>query len=274
MRLRRRSAILSMLHFARSLIDEPLDDVRCLLAARAAIGADRRGVRHHRLYLGVDHWRSIDERHSPGRVSDRPVWAVAAEICAHRGKDRCTNGEEPAFAVECEGAFDDGVARVVVRQEIFRAGGMPFDRTPDGAGGVQQRHIFRVGLFLRAECTADVVGQDVHAFVGNLEHLVAQNTNHVADALARRDPRVPVRDGVVLGDAGPRFDRIRKDPRVDQLHARDVRRFSKHGIDRVGASAPPLNGDVVWCIGPDRGRPGDGRVFNSGSRMARVRYRP
>jgi hypothetical protein len=42
-----------------------------------------------------------------------------------------------------------------------------------------------------------------------------------------------------------------------------MRRVGEHGINRVGASALPLNGDVIWCIGPDGRRTGSDRVFHS-----------
>ena len=156
-----------------------------------------------------------------------------------------------ALGVECQGAFNYSVACVIVGQDVFVARGAPLNRTLENARGMQDGDVFRVRLFLDAKGAPDVVGDDVHLVVGDFQNMVAQHTNHVADALAGRDELIAIVLSIVAGDAGARLDWVGYDAGVEKFQPRDVGGAGKGLVEFGRIAALPDQRDIAGRLLPE-----------------------
>ncbi len=85
---------------ARSLVDQPLDDVGRLLAARAPVGADRIGMGQNETHVDIDLGRAVHERQAVGHVAQWHAGAVAGVVSAHGVIDGHTERQEVPVGVQ------------------------------------------------------------------------------------------------------------------------------------------------------------------------------
>ena len=153
----------------RGGIHQPLDDEHRLRPARAAIGADRRGVGHHRLHFEMHqrqivdaglHERAEHQRNDVGRT--RRVGAGAADR-AH------PIGQHAALGVEREFAGRGEIAAMGAADEFVGAVAAPADLPVQLGRGVSDDAVFGIEAGLLAKAAADVADQHAHAVLRPLQ---------------------------------------------------------------------------------------------------------
>ena len=186
---------------------------------------------------------------------------MAGEVGAHGAKDRRADAKKFAVGVERQAAVDHRIARVVVGQYVLVARRAPFDRAFQHARRMEDSNVFGVGLFAHAKPAADVVADHVHLFVRDFQDMVAEDADHVADALAGGDKFVSVALRVVVADAGARLHRIGDDARIEKLQSRDMGRGRECPVDLRRVAALPCEGNVAGRLVPQQRGSGLHREF-------------
>ena len=138
------------------------------------------------------------------------------------------------------------VAAMLVREEAARAVIGPFHRAAQGAGGMQQAGIFRIGAGLHAEAAADIAGQHAE-FLGlhahDAGHLRPQAKHTLAADMQRPAPILP------FADRSARLHGADHDAGIADIEAGDMRGRGK-GLRHLGAITEmeiedAIIGDVV-----------------------------
>ena len=246
------------LHLARRLLDDALDHVGRLGPAGAAVGIDRRGVREHRLDLGVDRRRLVLAGEQ-GRVEDRRHRRrEGREVGAHVRDRLDAQREEVALRVHRQLGVGDVVAAVRVGQERLAAVGGPLDRPADPLARPDQGDVLGVQEDLRAEAAADVGRDHPHLRFRQAEHEGAHQQPLDVRVLVGDVERVARVVLVVDGVGGARLHRVRDQPVVDDVELGDVRRLGERGVDRGLVAVAPVVAGVVGDLVVHR-RPLDAR---------------
>ena len=165
------------------------------------------------------------------------------------------------FCVDRKLGLGDGVARLLIAQERFRARRHPGDRPAGQLRGDQQRRIFRIDRGLHAERAADVLGDDAQ--------LLARQSHHGDDLLALRPgalragaQRVAIGRRVVARGRAARLHGGDDEALVDHRDARDMRGAGENPLDlaRIAAvvrhRAGPVERDIARRFGPELRRAG------------------
>ena len=154
--------------FARRGVDQPLHEIIAFGTPGAAIGADIAGVGEGALRRDLDQRRAIDADHVFHGIHGRRQRRDGPEIGAHIAGPGEPDGEKTPIGVERQFGDLFMVAAVTVGEEARRTLVGPFDRPVEEARGMEQAHIFRIGLGFHAERAADIAGQ--HPEIAPAEH--------------------------------------------------------------------------------------------------------
>ena len=148
---------------------QPVHEEAALEAARAAIGAGRRLVGHHRVRLQVQVRDAIRPGGELRDIAHRRH-AVRPHIGADVDPDVAAQAEDRAVAVERDLEIAFGLARMGDRHEMLAAVLDPFHRMAVLARGEGDQEILRVELAARAETAADVVFDIVDRLLRQIHH--------------------------------------------------------------------------------------------------------
>jgi len=135
-------------------VDGTLDRVGGLGASGAAIRVGRHRVREHAGALEAVPLDVVGSRIEP-RAEQRNAGRDELEICAHRGRQPCTDGGDLARRRGGELDLLDHVAAVDRGQVALAAGLRPLDRASQPARDYERERLFCVDVELRAEAAAD-----------------------------------------------------------------------------------------------------------------------
>ena len=208
--------------FGRGEIEHPLDHVRRLGAARAAIRRGRHRVRQHRADVHRGDRHVVDGRHDPRAVRHRHI---RHRMRADVADPFVVDGENAAVFREAERGAHDLVAALIVGQERLAAVAGPLDRAADATRGPHDRELLDVDERARAEAAAGIGADHAHLRRRHLQRAgEAQLLAH--RALAAGDQRVHAGCAVVCADRAARLHLAVDDPAVVELapHRRAARR--------------------------------------------------
>ena len=238
----------------RGGIHQPLDDEHGFGPPRAAIGADRRGVGHHRLHFEMHqrqvvdaglHERAEHQRNDVG--GPRRVGPGAADR-AH------AIGEHAAFGVEREFAGRGEIAAMGAADEFVGAVAAPADLPVQLGRGVSNDAVFGIEARLLAKATADIADQHAHAVLRPLQNGFREQVTGRAGGLRLHVQDQPAGLLLDLGNRRTRLHRRRHQPLADQIERDRVRSPGKGFLDLGGVAIAHGGHDVVGRLGPHHGR--------------------
>ena len=244
----------------RGRIHQPLDDEHSFRPARAAIGADRRGVGHHRLDLVMHQRQIIDAGLHERPEHQRNDVAGAGEIGAGAADRAHAIGQHAALGIEREFAGRGEIAAMGAADELVGAIAAPAHLAVQLDRGIGHDAVFRIEIGLLAEAAADIADQNADAFLRPLQHGLRK---HVAGRARRL--RLHMQDqpaGLLLdfGDGRARLHRRRHQPLADQIERDHMRGLGEGRLDLGRIAIAHRRDDIVGRFGPDHGRAGLDRL--------------
>ena len=216
-------------------------DARARPIVRAGVGPAHEV--HH--LVGLDARRARIDRIRPD----------AGQIIDREGRDR-------AVALHADLRGDAVIARMDVGDEAFEPVGDELHRAPQQLRQRHRRHLVRVGVHLDAERAADVLGDDAHLLLLQIEMLGEQVLHHVRRLRALVDGQallagIPVGDDCarLIGDAGMAAEVERS---LDDLIG------FREALVGIASHMRALEGEIVAELGMDHGRSGIERGLGVG----------
>ena len=185
----------------RGEIDEALDDVGRLWTARAPIRVDRRRVREHAIYLGMDRRNAIDARQQRpvqvGGHAGREEGEIRAEI-----RDRAhAEPKHVAVGVERELGVSHVIASLRVGEETLTTCRRPLHRASNLFRRPCQYALLGIDEDLGAEAAADIGRDDAELVLGDAEDERAHD-EPMDVRILRRDPQRQVIRAPVIARQG------------------------------------------------------------------------
>ncbi len=156
-------------------VHQPLDDEDGLRPARAAIGADRRGVGHHGLGLVMHQRQVVDAGLHEGAEHQRNEGAGAGHIGAGATHRAHPIGLYAALGIERELGCRGQVAAMGTAEEFIAAVAAPAHLAAQLDGRIGDDAVFGIEAGLLAEAATDVADQHPHAFLRPLQHGLGKN---------------------------------------------------------------------------------------------------
>ena len=198
------------LELPRERVDGPLDRVRRLRPAGAAVRVGRRLVREHARALEVVALDVVRAAVDP-RAEQRRAWRDDHQVRAHRDREPDADRGDRPVRGRRERDLLDHVAPVVSRERVLRALLDPLDREAGPLRDDDPERLLRVDLELRAEPAADV-GRD-HTQL-RLGHAGRKRKRHARDVrdLRRGEERHLTGGRERLGEHAARLHRVRDQP--------------------------------------------------------------
>ena len=245
---------------ARGGVHQPLDDEHAFGPARAAIGADRRGVGHHRLDLVMHQRQIVDAGLHERPEHQRNDRAGAGEIGAGAADRAHPIGQHAALGVEREFAGRGQVAAMGAADEIVGAVAAPAHLAPELDGGIGDDAVFRIEAGLLAKAAADIADQHAHAFLRPLQHGFGEQVAGRARRLRLRMQDQPAGFLVDLGDGRARLHRRGHQPLADEIERDHMRGLGERRFDLGGIAIAHGGDDIVGHLGPYRRRAGLDRL--------------
>ncbi len=239
---------------ARRRIHQPLDDKHAFGPARAAIGADRRGVGHDSLDLVMNQRQVVDAGLHEGTEHQRNDGAGTGDIGAGAAERAHPIGLHAALGVEREFAGRSQVAAMGAADEFVGAIAAPAHLAPELDRGIGHHAVFRIEAGLLAEAAADVADQHPDAFLRPLQHGFGEKVAGRARGLRLRVQDQPSGFLVDLGNAAARLHRGRNQPLADEIERDHMGGFGEGRLHRSGVAIAHGGHDIVGRIGPYRRR--------------------
>ena len=239
---------------ARGGVHQPLDDEHAFGPARAAIGADRRGVGHHSLDVVMHQRQVIDAGLHERPEHQRNDGAGAGEIGAGAAERAHPIGLHAAFGVEREFAGRGQVAAMGAADEIVGAVAAPAHLAPEFDRGIGDDAVFRIEAGLLAKTAADIADQHPDAFLRPLQHGFGEQIAGRARRLRLHVQDQPAGFLVDLGNGRARLHRRRHQPLADQIERDHMRGLGERRFDRGRIAIAHRGGDIVGRLGPYRRR--------------------
>ena len=143
--------------------------------ARAAIGADRRGVGHHGLDLVMHQRQVVDAGLHEGPEHQRNDGAGAGKVGAGAADRAHPIGQHAALGVEREFAGRGQIAAMGAADEFVGAVAAPAHLAVQFDRGIGHDAVFRIKAGLLAEAAADIADQHADAFLRPLQDGVGEN---------------------------------------------------------------------------------------------------
>ena len=235
---------------------------------RPAIGADRRGVGHHRLHFEMHQRQVIDaglhERaeHQRNDVrGPRRVRSGAADR-AH------AIGEHAAFGVEREFAGRGEIAAMGAADEFVGAVAAPADLPVQLGRGVSDDAVFGIEARLLAKAAADIADQHAHAVLRPLQDGFREQVPGRAGRLRLHVQDQPAGLLLDLGNRRTWLHRRGHQPLADQIERDFMRGVCKRFLDLGGVGTTPEQ-VVLGRARPARHR-GEGRRDRGEPRQPRA----
>ena len=237
-------------------VHQPLDDKNAFRPARAAIGADRRGVGHHRFDLVMHQRQVVDAALHERTEHQRNDVARAGTVRAGAADRAHAIGQHAALGVEREFACRGQVAAVSAADELIGAVAAPAYLAAEFYRGVSDDAVFRIEAGLLAKAATDIADQHTNAFLRPLEDSIRQNIAGRARRLRLHMQDQPSGFFVDLGDGAARLHRGGNQPLADQIERDHMRGFGKSRFDRRRIAIAHRRDDIVGRIGPYNRRAG------------------
>ncbi|MGY4315474.1 hypothetical protein ACVWW1_004801 [Bradyrhizobium sp. JR3.5] len=235
-------------------IEQPLDDEHRLGPAGAAIGADRRGVGHHRLHLEM-HQRQIVDAGLHERAEHQRNDVGGARRVRSGAADRAhAVSQHAALGVERELAGRREVAAMGAADELVGAVAAPADLLIQLGRCIGDDAVFGIEAGLLAEAAADIADQHAHAVLRPLQDRFRQEIAGRTRGLRLHMENQPAGLLLDLGNGRARLHRRRHQALADQVERHLVRGVGEGFLDLGGVAIAHRSHDVVGRLRPDRRR--------------------
>ena len=236
----------------RERVHRPLDRIRRLRAARAAIGVCRGRVREDADALEVVRLHVVAPRVEPG-AEERHPGRDELHVGAHRGGQPDADGGDLPVLGRRELDLLQDVAPVDGRHVGLGALLRPLDRKPEPPCEHEAQGLLRVDVELRAEPTADVGGDDPELGLRDPRRSGEGHPRDVRD-LRRRPHRVLIRREHRLHEDAPRLDRVRDQPLLAVVLLHGDRRLGEEPVDLARLQRPGVRAVLLVLVVDERGR--------------------
>ena len=237
-------------------VHQPLDDEHAFRPARAAIGADRRGIGHHRFGLVMHQRQVVDAALHEGAEHQRNDIAGAGTVRAGAADRAHAIGQHAALGVEREFACRGQVAAMSAADEFIGAIATPAYLAAEFHRGVGDDAVFRIEVGLLPKAAADIADQHANAFLRPLQHGIRQNIAGRARRLRLHMQDQPSGFFLDFGDGAARLHRRGDQPLADQIERDHMRGFGESGFNRRRIAIAHRRDDIVGRIRPDNRRAG------------------
>ena len=242
-------------HFVGRDVDQPLDHEGRLGPPGAAIGRGAVRVGEHARDRHVQRRRGVDAAHRAD-VDDRRHRAAERHEGAEIAEAPDPHGEELSVLVEGECRVDDVVARVVVADMRFVAGGEPFHRLAGALRRPQHQDDLGIDRAAQAVGAADVAGDQPELAFRNLERALGDGVAEQPWPLEAALQGVAPGAGVVFAGDAARLERVGGDTVDDEALLDHMRGARERFVDRGLVAGLVEIGLVVGTIGIELRRAG------------------